>query len=149
MQEAQLDKDAFTAAYESVAAAYRKHLPVGSRLNPAPSLQTEDFAACWADECHRTFWKPERVRLTLIAESHVYTDCDDLKARIIPQLLPSEAASASTQYVRLIYCLASGDSSILTCVPQQSNEHTKFWDGKAVYCRLPESGRPALFFPPR
>jgi len=128
MLEAQLDKGAFATAYESIIVAYRKHLPVGSRLNPAPSLHPEDFAACWAAECHRQFWKPERVRLTLIAESHVYTDSDDLKAQIRPDLLPPEAAAASTQYERLIYCLAYGDSSILTRVPQQSNEHTKFWN---------------------
>ncbi|SPF41309.1 hypothetical protein SBA4_2690014 [Candidatus Sulfopaludibacter sp. SbA4] len=128
MLEEHLDKTAFLTAYESIIGAYRKHLPVGARLNPTPSLQPEDFAACWAAECHRQFWKPGRVRLTLIAESHVYTDHDDLKARIRSELLPPEAADAPSQYVRLIYCLAYGDSSILTRVPEQSNEHTKFWN---------------------
>ncbi len=79
-----LDKTAFVLAYDRIVAAYGEHLPCGAKLNPPQPLflQPEPFEACWAAECHRQYWKPERLLMALIAESHVYTDADDLRATI-------------------------------------------------------------------
>jgi hypothetical protein len=129
MLEPELDREAFAEAYRQIVAAYHAHLPPGSKRNPLPYLlQPEAFAACWAAECHRQFWRPEVIKLALIAESHVYTDSDDLQAQVRPEMLPQEAACAPVQFVRLIYCLGYGDNSILTQRPQQSNEQTDFWN---------------------
>ena len=129
MLESSLDKTAFSEAYQKIVHAYGEHLPVGSRLNASsPFLEPETFEACWAAECHRKFWKPERIRLALIAESHVYTDAEDLKSTIRRELLPADLKDSPAQFVRLIYCLGYGDNSLLTYRPRQSNQHTDFWD---------------------
>src|ERR1043166_5062892 len=77
MLESEVDKNAFTKAYQTIVAAYGTHLPPAAKENPAPSLLPEQFEACWAAECHRQFWRPQHIRRVLIAESHVYTDSDD------------------------------------------------------------------------
>jgi hypothetical protein len=129
MAEQSINKQAFTEVYRCIVEAYATHLLPGAKQNPAPALVPEQFEACWAAECHRQFWKPEKARLVLIAESHVYTDTDDLKARIRADFLPAAAVAAPPQFVRLIYCLGYGDNSLLTHRPVQSNERdTDFWN---------------------
>src|SRR5664279_1261332 len=118
MLEPSLDKTAFTLAYNKIVAAYDKHLPCGAKLNPPPFLQPEPFDSCWTAECHRQFWKPEFLRLALVAESHVFTDADDLKATVRSEFLPPAIADLPTQFVRLIYCLGYGDNSILSYTPK-------------------------------
>jgi hypothetical protein len=128
MSEQQLNKERFRTAYERIAELYRYHLSPDSEINPMPSLVPEPFEACWAAECHRQYWKPKNLRFALLAESHVYTDDNDLSAQVQAELLPIEAQGAPHQFVRLIYCLAYGDSSLLTHFLQQPNKGTpEFW----------------------
>jgi len=129
MSEQRPNKELFRKAYERIVELYRHYLPPDTEVNPTPSLIPEPFDACWAAECHRQYWKPKRLRFALLAESHVYTDSDDLKAQVRTDLLPVEAQGAPSQFVRLIYCLAYGDSSLLTQPVQQSNNRdTSYWE---------------------
>jgi hypothetical protein len=70
-------------------------------------------------------WRPKKVKVLLIAESHVRELKGDLRVRVksprgAPKGLPS-------QYVRLIFCLGYGDNSL--CEPElKSNRGTpQFW----------------------
>lgn len=144
MSEQRLNKERFRLAYERIVELYRHHLPPNSSINPTPSLVPEPFEACWAAECHRQFWKPKNLRFVLLAESHVYTDENDLRAQVRAELLPIEAQGAPHQFVRLIYCLAYGDSSLLTQPLQQPNKGTpEFWQLFAA-CALMRS-TPSFF----
>lgn len=71
-------------------------------------------------EAHRWAWKPERVRLVLIAESHVYTSPADF-ATIYR--VPS-GVHAPNRYVRLIYCLAYGEKLL---APGLGGGTPQFW----------------------
>jgi hypothetical protein len=71
----------------------------------ASNLDPEPFRACLAAELHRQYWKPAQPRLILLAESHVYTDENDLEFTVNH---PSLAHSVPSQFVRLIYCLGYG-----------------------------------------
>jgi hypothetical protein len=65
-------------------------------------------------ERHRWFWRPESVRFVLVAESHVYTGENEIKAEIDPSKLPREAPEGvPLSFVRLVYCLGYGNSDIL------------------------------------
>ena len=77
----------------------------------------EHPAVALAVERHRWAWKPENVRILLVAESHVYTSEEELALRVQRELLPVEARHAPTEYVRLIYCLGYGETSLLTRAP--------------------------------
>lgn len=118
-----LDKAAFQQAYDEIADLYKRN----SELI-AP-LSVEPFNSCWAAERHRQFWKPSRLRLVLLAESHVYTDEDDFEAQIRSELLPASARNSPREFVRLIYCLGYGENRLLTKQPTQSSRGTPpFWN---------------------
>lgn len=63
-----------------------------------------------ADE-HREYWRPDRVRLVLLAESHVYTQAAELEHSLRATLpLP---AGLPKGYVRLVYALGYGEDKLL------------------------------------
>jgi hypothetical protein len=65
-------------------------------------------------EEHRWFWRPENVRLVLVAESHVYTGENEIKVEVDSSKLPREAPEGvPLNFVRLVYCLGYGNSDIL------------------------------------
>lgn len=87
----------------------------------------------------RQVWRPEKVRVVLVAESHVGEQPGDLRVRVrrpvgIRKSLPE-------QYVRLVYCLGYGlDSLCKPCSrPPKPNSGTKqFWDllGAVAKCDI-------------
>ena len=66
----------------------------------------ESPEAAIAIEEHRWFWRPTQVKFVLLAESHVYTDSNDLRCKINRALLPSVAKNAPDQFVRLVLLMA-------------------------------------------
>lgn len=90
-------------------------------------------------ERHRWAWKPEKVRVLLIAESHVFTSASDLSCRVRPDLIPPEARHAPEQFVRLVYCLGYGESAVLEGRPEGRNGGTwQFWN---LFGRVAGTGR--------
>jgi hypothetical protein len=132
----------------SVALATTEQFPVeriraavaaGHLVLRSAGLEPEHPDVALAVERHRWAWKPDAVRVLLVAESHVYTTADDFALRIQPQLLPSEARHAPTEYVRLVYCLGYGESELLTGSPVQSNYGTpQYWN---IFGRLAGTGQ--------
>jgi hypothetical protein len=62
-------------------------------------------------QAHRVWWRPSKVRLVLLAESHVYTSPDDLARKISPnEALP---CNLPPDFVRLVYCLGYGEDHLL------------------------------------
>jgi hypothetical protein len=64
-------------------------------------------------EEHRRFWRPERVRVVLLAESHVYTTRDELAHQISLPAFASAPAGLPLGFVRLVYCLGYGENDLL------------------------------------
>lgn len=76
---------------------------IGSSAEPIEVLQC-------AEE-HRAYWRPERVRVVLLAESHVYTETSELERRVVlPSLIRTDVPQG---FVRLVYCLGYGENSLL------------------------------------
>jgi hypothetical protein len=87
--------------------------------------ETDTYLA--AVEEWRNVWRPPRVKVLLVAESHVRQADRDSGTRLrLPVDLPTQRI-LPTSYVRLIYCLGYGEPGI--CVPQpESNSGTDFWE---------------------
>lgn len=62
-------------------------------------------------EEHRAYWQPDRARVILLAESHVYTTCSELAHRVVRSDLVE--SGVPQQFVRLVYCLGYGENEIL------------------------------------
>ena len=99
-------------------------------------------------EKHRWFWRPKQPKLILLAESHVLTSERDMDFRTDEAKISSfrrrDAKLPPDRFVRLVYCLAYGESELLT---QQrlhiSNPGTpSYWDifGRVAF-RCPQPRR--------
>jgi len=69
-------------------------------------------------EEYRQFWKPKKINVVLLAESHVYTDEKDheMKCRglILDEILLPENPKYPVNFVRFVYCLGYGENELLT-----------------------------------
>ncbi len=74
---------------------------------------TEEIESVLLVESYRRFLKPDRVKIVLLAESHVFTNADDRKIAI-PSI--AELPGYPTTYARFVYCLGYGEKS-LTKIP--------------------------------
>jgi hypothetical protein len=116
-----------------------KAVAAGGAAITAAGLIAEHPEIALAVERHRWAWKPDVVRVLLVAESHVYTSPDDFRVRVRTDLLPNEARHAPTEYVRLVYCLGYGESWLLSGKPSGRNSGTwQFWN---LFGRLAGTGR--------
>ena len=61
-------------------------------------------------EEHRAYWRPSGMRVILPAESHVYTDSEDLALRL--KTPPGWLSDLPKGFVRLVYCLGYGESTL-------------------------------------
>jgi hypothetical protein len=99
-------------------------------------------------ERHRWHWKPKRPKLVLVAESHVLTTEQDMVFRtdeaLIRSFLRPNASLPPDRFVRLVYCLAYGESELLADQPPHiSNPGTPaYWDifGRVAF-RCPQPRR--------
>ena len=65
-------------------------------------------------EEHRWFWKPREIKFVLVAESHAYTDANEIKVQVNPDKLPKDVPkSIPLNFVRLVYSLGYGEPDIL------------------------------------
>ncbi len=60
-------------------------------------------------EKYRQYWKPNKIRVILLAESHVFTRDED--RQIIISQFP-DLPGYSTQYAKFVYCLAYGERQL-------------------------------------
>ena len=120
----------------------------GSQLLRQFNHKPESVVVAIEVEKHRWCWKPKQPKLVLVAESHVFTTERETKFELdeskIRPILKPEAVLLSNRFVRLVYCLAYGESELL--VPQTppiSNTGTPlYWDifGRVAF-RCPQPRR--------
>lgn len=82
-----------------------------STLTPLLGESAEPFEVLARADEHREYWRPERVRLILLAESHVYTQAAELEHALKAD--PSLPAGIPMGYVRLVYALGYGEDKLL------------------------------------
>jgi hypothetical protein len=98
-----------------------------SRLAALLGSDAEPLDVLRRAEEHRSYWRPERVKVVLLAESHVYTTPEEL-ARTIS--LPTSApVDLPRGFVRLVYCLGYGENRLLNrSIESPANTGTpQFW----------------------
>jgi len=72
------------------------------------NFEIEPFCIVKSVSDHRYFWKPEKVRILLLAESHVYTYIEEYNKTMQYDDFP-ELDGCPTNYVKLVYCLGYGE----------------------------------------
>ncbi len=92
------------------------------RLLPATSY--EPFDSVRNAEMHRWFWKPERVKTVILAESHVFTPVEESEQRMV---YPKFLEQLPTEYVRLVYCLGYGEQGALGIQMPKKTGTPQYW----------------------
>lgn len=75
-------------------------------------------------EQYRQFWKPKKIRLILLAESHVYTGVDELNARMTGNF-PLEGYPR--EFVRFVYCIGYSENRLLECRIENNSGTPQYW----------------------
>ena len=88
----------------------------------------EPFESVELVEQYRQFWRPDNVRVVILAESHVFTSNSDREYRIreIDGL-----SGYPTQYARFVYCLAYGENSLT-----EGSSHPCIRDGTPQFWKI-------------
>jgi len=87
--------------------------------------KTEPFESVKLVEEYRRYWKPEDVRILLLAESHVFTKDSDRAIRIpdIPNL-----EGYPKEYAKFVYCLGYGEKLLTGYRTHSKKDGTpQFW----------------------
>ena len=94
-------------------------------INQILGDNTEPLESVRLVETYRRYFKPEKVRIVLLAESHVFTSDEDRRVAIPPiDGLPGYP----TQYTRFVYCLGLGEKDLTNDPHHPRRDGTpQFW----------------------
>jgi len=88
----------------------------------------EPFESVRLVQEYRDYWKPGKVKIILLAESHVFTSDEE---RNIQTERRETLPGYPSQYARFVYCLAYGEKSL-----KQGDASTKRDDGTPQFWKL-------------
>ena len=87
--------------------------------------QIESFESIELVEEYRQYFKPDQVKVLLLAESHVFTSDEDTNIHIPPI---SGLNGYPNKYAKFVYCLAYGERSLTECANHPKRDGTpQFW----------------------
>jgi hypothetical protein len=69
----------------------------------------------------RSAWRPDRVRVILLAESHVWTDSDEIQNRVM------QPDCSETGFARFVYCLGYGEPDLLSRPVKPNTGTPQYW----------------------
>lgn len=82
-----------------------------ARISAVIGYDIEPVSVLACVEQHRAYWRPETVRVVLLAESHVYTTASEIRHCL--RSLPGLPGGVQRDFVRLVYCLGYGENGWL------------------------------------
>ncbi len=91
---------------------------IGPEIEPFDIVNTVD--------AYRMYFKPEKVKMLLLAESHVYTSKDDFQTTMNLKRFNLQQ-SYPNAFVRFVYCLGYGESELLEGKIEKNHGTPDFW----------------------
>ena len=88
---------------------------------------------------HRDYWRPEKVRVLLLAESHVMTREAELASGL--SLARFGHPGAPSEFVRLVYCLGYGEAGLRSMKVAHDGGTPQFWKLLAACLGDPRNAR--------
>eukprot|EP00553_Chaetoceros_curvisetus_P011294 CAMPEP_0204637518 /NCGR_PEP_ID=MMETSP0717-20131115/36834_1 /ASSEMBLY_ACC=CAM_ASM_000666 /TAXON_ID=230516 /ORGANISM="Chaetoceros curvisetus" /LENGTH=445 /DNA_ID=CAMNT_0051656963 /DNA_START=57 /DNA_END=1394 /DNA_ORIENTATION=+ len=87
-----------------------------------PEEDTESYAAMKVAKEYYDYWRPNKVKIIILAESHVFTDeLDATQGHVIStDVLSLEEYPGPRDYCALVYCIGYGEKSVL--VPRENKD---------------------------
>jgi hypothetical protein len=91
-------------------------------------------------EAHRKYWRPKKVRVLLLAESHVYTTGEECSCMSGPREFGP--AGVPRRFIRLVYCLGYGEPDYVGAELARNLGTPQYW--KVFASCLYSVGTPAF-----
>jgi hypothetical protein len=79
-----------------------------------PNARIDSLEVARHVETYRQYWKPRKINIVLLAESHVYTDEEDSRIRLDKSIMSNLLPDYPLDFVRFVYCLGYGENELLT-----------------------------------
>lgn len=76
-------------------------------------LKVDSLQVIHKVEDYRQYWKPKKIHVILLAESHVYTSDSDFSYTSDSEITEMLLNRYPTNFVRFVYCLGYGENSLL------------------------------------
>lgn len=96
-----------------------------SQLGELLGADAEPLEVLRCAEEHRAYWRPEHVKVVLLAESHVKTEASELGFKVVlPDII---GKGIPTGFIRLVYCLGYGENGILDRPLAKNSGTPQFW----------------------
>jgi len=109
-----------TASVRSLERAWHEiHARIGT------ATEVEPFESAAAVDRHREYWRPETVKVVLLAESHVYTPATERSCSV--DLSRFGLGTAPQEFVRFVYCLGYGESSLVSGHVERNSGTWQYW----------------------
>lgn len=93
-------------------------------------ITVDSFDVVKQVEEYRQFWKPKRLNVLLLAESHVYTRDEEYALECNKDFQDYFIKNYPTHFVRFVYCLCSGEPEMFS-VKFKHKRHIQFWK---IFC---------------
>ncbi len=93
--------------------------------NAAPGTLIESLRSVEAVLAQRAYWRPDTIRVVLLAESHLHTPEEELEATI--DLSPFGQPAAPTAYTRFVYCMGYGEDGLVQGRVENNRGTPQFW----------------------
>jgi len=95
-----------------------------NRIQPILDGKVESLDSVELVDAYRQYFKPEKVKIVLLAESHVFTSDTEREIRIPPdRTLPNYP----NQYARFVYCLGYGEKELTQDLKHPAQGTPQFW----------------------
>jgi hypothetical protein len=103
----------------------------------------EPFSVIENVEKHRNYWRPHKVRILLLGESHVYTSsADSISMQYRDYIEPSNTPEI---FARFVYCLGYGESDFVGNKIYKNNGTPQYW--KVFASCISNPNNPEAFAP--
>jgi len=106
-------------------------------------------------EQYRQFWKPEEIKVALLAESHVHTAQQDYETKCNKSILSQIIPNYPLHFVRFVYCLGYGENELLDASINSNKGTWQYWkifsscvaenEHDLGFPRILKKGIPSLF----
>jgi len=87
----------------------------------------EPFDVVAAVDAYRQYWKPENVKVVLLAESHVYTTMVELTHQLDVPDASLSLPDYPHDYVRFVYCLGYGENDVMSKPVPRNGGTPQYW----------------------
>jgi hypothetical protein len=100
---------------------------IKSLIENDTKYKVEPFESITLVEEYRRYWKPEKTRVVLLAESHVFTKLEDMGITLHDHDI-ERLSGYPSKYAKFVYCLGYGEPDLTNNVIYTKRDGTwQFW----------------------